>query len=315
MHPTWLWKCAEGISSLWSSHSKCLLQQKCQVWWAWVRAFSCWGGGAFTASTDVWACGGVATQVCLLLMLHSHPEGLAENEKQWATMAFHELTSWFTMSPPHSKKQLTALKKLNGKKAMANKMKWLKDNNVWKLASLPPGKKAWVYKRWKQMQVANVTRLDLWQEVLTRSLAPTKWDLLSCWTFGVAEDPIALGIPEQHLTGRSPHETTHWLWDRRWQAPHVQVEEEYLYMYKSSHPGARTQHSTLTSRRWGSPRWSPTPVSEGEDTFYIGVYVNDMILAGKDKAKMKRAKEELSSRFDIKDSAISWEFPSFRTRR
>ena len=42
-------------------------------------------------------------------------------------------------------------------------------------------------------------------------------------------------------------------------------------------------------------------VSGGEDAFYIGVYVDDMILAGKDKAKMKAVKEELSSKFDIKD--------------
>ena len=42
-------------------------------------------------------------------------------------------------------------------------------------------------------------------------------------------------------------------------------------------------------------------MSGGENTFYIGVYVDDMILAGKDEAKMKSIKEELSSRFDIKD--------------
>jgi len=42
-------------------------------------------------------------------------------------------------------------------------------------------------------------------------------------------------------------------------------------------------------------------ISGGEDTFYIGVYVDDMILAGKDKAKMKNVKEELSSKFDVKD--------------
>ena len=42
-------------------------------------------------------------------------------------------------------------------------------------------------------------------------------------------------------------------------------------------------------------------VSRGEDAFYIGVYVDDMILAGKDEAKMKNVKEELSSKFDIKD--------------
>ena len=42
-------------------------------------------------------------------------------------------------------------------------------------------------------------------------------------------------------------------------------------------------------------------MSGGENTFYIGLYVDDMILAGKDEAKMKSIKEELSSRFDIKD--------------
>ena len=41
--------------------------------------------------------------------------------------------------------------------------------------------------------------------------------------------------------------------------------------------------------------------SGGEDVSCIGVYVDDLILAGKDKAKMKRVKEELASEFDIKD--------------
>ena len=42
-------------------------------------------------------------------------------------------------------------------------------------------------------------------------------------------------------------------------------------------------------------------ISGGEDTFYIGVYVDDLILAGKDTTKMKNVKEELSSKFDVKD--------------
>ena len=42
-------------------------------------------------------------------------------------------------------------------------------------------------------------------------------------------------------------------------------------------------------------------VSGGEDSFYIGVYVDDMIMAGNDKAKMKSVKKKLSSKFDIKD--------------
>ena len=41
-------------------------------------------------------------------------------------------------------------------------------------------------------------------------------------------------------------------------------------------------------------------MSGGEDTFYIGVYVDDLILAGKDEAKMKSVKE-LSLKFNIKD--------------
>ena len=41
--------------------------------------------------------------------------------------------------------------------------------------------------------------------------------------------------------------------------------------------------------------------SGGDNPFYIGVYVDDMILAGKDEGKMKAIKEELSTKFDIKD--------------
>ena len=42
-------------------------------------------------------------------------------------------------------------------------------------------------------------------------------------------------------------------------------------------------------------------VSGGEDTFYIGVYVDDLILAGKDEIRMEYVKKELSSKFNIKD--------------
>ena len=42
-------------------------------------------------------------------------------------------------------------------------------------------------------------------------------------------------------------------------------------------------------------------VSGGNDPFYIGVHVDDMFLAGKDAARMKSVKQQLSSKFDIKD--------------
>ena len=39
----------------------------------------------------------------------------------------------------------------------------------------------------------------------------------------------------------------------------------------------------------------------GEHTTYIGVYVDDMILAGKGEAEMNTVKDVLSYKFDIKD--------------
>ncbi len=42
-------------------------------------------------------------------------------------------------------------------------------------------------------------------------------------------------------------------------------------------------------------------ISGGDKAFFIGVYVDDMVLAGNDKAEIKRVEEELSARFDLKD--------------
>ena len=41
-------------------------------------------------------------------------------------------------------------------------------------------------------------------------------------------------------------------------------------------------------------------MSGGEDPFYIGVYVDDMVLAGR-KTRIGKVKKELASKFDIKD--------------
>jgi len=41
--------------------------------------------------------------------------------------------------------------------------------------------------------------------------------------------------------------------------------------------------------------------AEGGDFFYIGVYVYDIVLAGKDETRIKRVKKELASKFDVKD--------------
>ena len=39
----------------------------------------------------------------------------------------------------------------------------------------------------------------------------------------------------------------------------------------------------------------------GGEVFYIGIYVDDIILAGKSDKKIKEVKEALERKFDIKD--------------
>ena len=49
-----------------------------------------------------------------------------------------------------------------------------------------------------------------------------------------------------------------------------------------------------TSGRWGSSRRSQTHVSSYVSTIgKIGVYVDDMVMAGKDEASLQKVKDEL----------------------
>ena len=36
----------------------------------------------------------------------------------------------------------------------------------------------------------------------------------------------------------------------------------------------------------------------GRDPFYIGVYVDDMVMAGKDEASLQKVKDELGTKFE-----------------
>ena len=68
-------------------------------------------------------------------------------------------------------------------------------------------------------------------------------------------------------------------------------------------PGAGTRHLTLTFRAWDSLSHSLTPVCtrHRRRTRLLHWSVHDMILAGKNEAKLKSVKDEPSSKFDIKD--------------
>ena len=108
-------------------------------------------------------------------------------------------------------------------------------------------------------------------------------------------------IPERHAS-RSVHAAAHRVRKGRGRAPSVPVEEEHL---RTEAVLQVLEHSTLLS-----------PEENGilsikirhlhlhlrrEDTFYIGVYVDDIIVAEKDESKMENVKKQLSSKFDIKD--------------
>ena len=56
----------------------------------------------------------------------------------------------------------------------------------------------------------------------------------------------------------------------------------------------------LTKMGFSQLKSDPCIYMSGEESiFHIGVYVDDMVLAGKGKKRMKHVKEELSSRFDM----------------
>jgi len=207
--------------------------------------------------------------------------------------------------------------------AMGKEMKSLKDNKVWELTTLPPGKKAigckWVYKvktnsdgsieRYKARLVAQgfnqkfgsdydetfcpVIRMESLRTLVALStqqgLELHHVDVHTAFLNGTLQEEVYMKQPvgyekegEEHLVCRL---------------------RKSIYGLKQS---SRCWNMALDShlRKMGFSQSKSDPciyVSGGDDTFYIGVYVDDMVLAGKDKAKMKKVKEELSAKFDIKD--------------
>ena len=210
--------------------------------------------------------------------------------------------------------------KSNWKEAMGKEMKSLKHNEVWELTTLPPGKRVigckWVYKvktnsdgsfeRYKARLVARgfdqkfgsdydetfcpVVHMESLRTLIAlstqRGLELYHVDVHTAFLNGTLREEVYMkqptGYEREHLVCRL---------------------RKSIYGLKQS---SRCSNTALDAQleRMGFSQSKSDPciyVSGGEDAFYIGVYVDDMILAGKDKAKMKALKEELSSKFDIKD--------------
>ena len=161
---------------------------------------------------------------------------------------------------------------------------------------------------------------------------------MPCSTHGVAEDPrgtlhsARIGappggrahcVPEPHTAGRSLHEAAHWihhggpttiLEDNQssiamarnpqfhGRAKHIDIKHHFIRERVSDGLIELKYCPTNEMRRMGFSQSKSDPciyVSGGKDPFYIGVYVDDLILAGNDKAKMKKVKEELSSKVEL----------------
>ena len=213
--------------------------------------------------------------------------------------------------------------KAKWKEAMGKEMKSLEENKVWELIPLPPGKKAigskWVYKvktnsdgsfeRYKARLVARgfdqkfgsdydetfcpVVRMESLRTLMSlstqRGLELHHVDVHTAFLNGTLQEEVYMKQPpgyekegEEHLVCR--------------------LSKSIYGLKQSSRCWNMALDAHLKSVGFSQLKSDPCIyASGGEDSFYIGVYVDDMILAGNDKAKMKSVKKKLSSKFDIKD--------------
>ena len=179
---------------------------------------------------------------------------------------------------------------------MGKEIKSLKDNQVWELTTLPTGKKAitckWVYK----VKTNSDGLIERYKARLVARGFDQKfrsdYNETFCPVVHLESLRTLIALSTQH--GLELHHLDKHLVCKLWKS---------IYGLKQA---SRCWNVALDShlRSMGFTQSMSDPciyMSGGEDTFYIGVYVDDMILAGKDETEMKRVKEELSSKFDIKD--------------
>ena len=207
--------------------------------------------------------------------------------------------------------------------AMVKEMESLKKNKVWELTTLPHGKKAigckWVYKV-KTHSYGSI-------ECYKARLVARGFDQRFGSDYDETFCPVVRLESLRTLIALSTQ--------RGWELHHVDVQtaflngtlQEEVYMKQpigyerkgKEHLVCRLKKSIYglkqSSRCWNSALDSHLQsmgfsqsqsdpclyTTGGEHASYIGVYVDDMILAGKNEAELKSVKDELSSKFDIKD--------------
>jgi len=208
-------------------------------------------------------------------------------------------------------------------KAMEAEMRSLKENNVWDLVELPKGKKAigskWVYKvktgadglmeRYKARLVAQgfsqkygddydetfcpVVRLESLRALIALAvhykLRLHQVDVTTAFLNGELEEEVYMKQPKGFVTEGQEHL--------------VCKLKKSIYGLKQS---PRCWNTTLDShlKDMGFTQSVSDPcmyTDAGGDLFFIGVYVDDIILAGCSDKRIKEVKDALAHKFDIKD--------------
>ena len=207
--------------------------------------------------------------------------------------------------------------------AMGKEMESLKKNKVWELTMLPPGKKAvgckWVYKvkttgdgtieRYKARLVARgfdqrfgsdydetfcpVVRLESLRTLVALAtqcgLELHHVDVDTAFLNGTLQEEVYMKQPVGYAKEGKEHLV-------------CRLKKSLYGLKQSSRCWNSALDSHLKSMGFSQSQSDPCLYTqEGEHTTYIGVYVDDMILAGKGEAELKTVKDALSSKFDIKD--------------
>ena len=208
--------------------------------------------------------------------------------------------------------------------AMDKEMKSLKDNQVWELTTLPPGRKAigskWVYKvktggdgsveRYKARLVAQgfnqhqgadydetfcpVVRMESLRTLVALStqhdLELHHIDVTTAFLNGVLEEEVFMKQPKGYIRPEEEHLV-------------CKLDKSIYGLKQSPRCWNAVLDAHLKKMKFKQLKSDPCIYKSdvGGDTFFIGVYVDDIVLTGKNEAGIQEVKKMLASRFDIKD--------------
>ena len=233
------------------------------------------------------------------------------------------VTSQSPKEPKSIEEAINSPEKSKWEKAMETEMQSLKANKVWDLVELPKGRKAigskWVYKvktgadgqieRYKARLVAQgfsqkygddydetfcpVVRLESLRALMAlavqNGLKLHQVDVTTAFLNGELEEEVYMRQANGFITDGEEHL--------------VCKLKKSIYGLKQS---PRCWNTALDSqlKDMGFVQSVSDPclyTDAGGDAFFIGVYVDDIILAGRSDKKIKEVKDVLAHKFDIKD--------------